>query len=179
MKDGNLTVSEEAWGLKAFNDILKRDKTKGKSKALSEMLFVWYWCDIKSNYIIMDEDTRLIELKKDITNLPTNFEIDDTIKAAIELYSSHETIVQRLYRKSIRSADAVGNYLDNTAALLAERDKSDKPVNKIGDITKGLKDIKFIIKELKETEKEVIKEQLDSSNKKKGSRSFNLFEEGL
>ncbi len=179
MKNWVLTVSEEAWGLSAFKKILDRDKSKSKSRALAEMLFIWYWCDIKSNYTIMDEKTRLEELKKDIDNLPKNFEIDDVIKGGINLYLKHESIAQRLYRKSIKSADEVGDYLDNTAALLAERDASGKPVTKIADITRGLKDVKFIIRDLKATEKEVIKEQKDSEGQKKGSQEMGMFEDGF
>lgn len=179
MKNWVLTVSEEAYGLAPFRTILERDKSKDKARAQAELLFIWFWCDIKSDYIIMEEDIRLSELKKDVANLPEDFEMDEVIKAGIELYNKHETIIQKLHRKSLTSASEVGNYLENTKALLAERDNSGKPVTKISDITRGLKDVKFIIKELKITEKEVIKEQEDNEGRKKGSKTMNLFEDGF
>lgn len=179
MKNWQLTVSEEAYGLSAFNKILTRDKSKDKSRALAEMAFIWFWCDIKSDYLIMDEADRLIELKKDVANLPEDFIIDDVIKAAIDLYTKHETVIEKLHKQSVKSAKEVGNYLENTKVLLTERDNSGKPVIKVADITRGLKDVKIIMKELKLTEKEVIKEKESSEDKKKGSRSMNIFEDGL
>ena len=179
MKGWELTVAEEAYGLSPFKKILDRDKSKDKSRALAEILFVWFWCDIKSNYLIMDEKERFEELKKDVANLPKDFKIDDVIQEAIDLYTKHETVIEKLHRQSLTSASEVGNYLENTKALLSERDNSGKPVMKVADITRGLKDVKFIMKELKLTEKEVIKEQESSEDKKKGSRSMNMFEDGI
>tara|TARA_R110002124_G_scaffold281430_1_gene455723 strand:- start:86253 stop:86807 length:555 start_codon:yes stop_codon:yes gene_type:complete len=179
MKNWSLTVSEEAWGLVPFKKILDRDKSKDKSRALAEVLFVWFWSDIKSDYRIMEPEIRLEELKKDIANLPNKFVIDDIIQGAIDCYEKHKTIIQKLHEKSLVSANDVGNYLENTKALLEERDNQGRPIIKIADITRGLKDVKIIMKELKETEKEVIKEQHDTSGKKKGSKEMNIFEDGL
>jgi len=179
MKNWELTVAEEAYGLSPFNKILKRDKSKNKGGAMAELLFIWFWCDIKSNYLIMDEDNRLEELKKDIVNLPKDFVIDEVIQEGIDLYKKHETVLERLHKQSLKSATEVGNYLQNTRALLAERDNSGRPVNKIADITRGLKDVKIIMKEIKLTEKEVLKEQDTTEGKSKGSKKMNTFEDGL
>lgn len=180
MKDWNLTVEEEVWGLSPFKKILERDKTKDKVVANAEVLFIWYWTDIKSDYLLMDDKSRLIELKKDISGLPKNWKKDKVIDEAIMLYEKlSSTILQELYRKALKSAKDVGNYLENTEALLHERDKMERPVTKIADITRGLKDIKIIMRDLKAAEKEVIKETQDLENKTKGSRSFALFEDGL
>lgn len=179
MKNWTLSVSEEAWGLSPFKKILERDTSKDKSQALAEMLFIWFWADIKSDYIIMDYDTRFKELKADIPNLPKNFKIDKVIQEGIDCYNKHKTVIESLFEKSLSSAIEVGNYLENTKALLAERDGRGVPVTKIADITRGLKDIKFIIKDLKDTEKQVIKERQDSEGKEKGSQKMNMFEDGL
>ncbi|MBV1929638.1 MAG: hypothetical protein KUG81_09030 [Gammaproteobacteria bacterium] len=179
MKDWVLTVSEEAWGLAPFNAILKRDKTKNKDRANAEMLFIWYFCDIKSSYLLMSVDDREKEILNDIIGLPKGWKIDKVIQAAIDFYIKFDTVIEHLYKQSLQSAYAIGDYLGHTKALLAERDASGKPVTKVADITRGLKDVKTIIKELKETEKEVIKEQLDNVGKQKGSKKFSLFEDGL
>ena len=42
MKDWQLIVSEETWGLLPFKRILDRDKTKTKSRANAEMLYLYY-----------------------------------------------------------------------------------------------------------------------------------------
>jgi len=178
-KNWQLIVSEEAWGLLPFKKLLDRDKTEGKAVAHAEMLFIWYWCDVKSNYTVMDEKDRLRELKNDVAGIPKGWKKDKVMDEAIAFYMKFETVIQRLHRQSLVSAHECGNYLENTKALLEERDNSGRPVMKIGDITKGLKDVKIIIKELKITEQEVIKEMENNDAKKKGSKSFNLFEDGF
>lgn len=180
MKNWQLTVSEEVWGLSPFKKLLDRDKSKEKQVANAEVLFIWYWCDIKSNYLLMNEKDRLEELKKDIPGLPKKWKKDEYIDECIDLYKKlSTTILQELYQKALQSAKDVGDYLENTKALLYERDKQERPVTKISDITRGLKDVKIIMKDLKAAEKEVIKETEDNEGKQKGAKSFALFEDGL
>jgi hypothetical protein len=179
MKDWVLTVSEEAWGLEPFHKILKRDKTKHKTKALAEMLFVWYFCDIKSNYLVMSRDTRIENLKKDINGLPPTWEPDDVIKDAVKFYMQFKTITQKLYEDALVSATDIGDYLSNTKALLAERDAQGKVVTDIAKITASVQKMPKLMQDLKIAYKEVVKEQEDNSGKKKGSKTFNTFEQGL
>jgi hypothetical protein len=89
------------------------------------------------------------------------------------------TVLQQLYKQSVKAAQEVGNYLENTRELLHERDNAGRPVIKVSDITRGLKDVKIIMKDLRAAEKEVIKETKDNEGRSKGSRQFNTFEEGL
>ena len=53
LKDGVLTVEDQIWGLEPFKKILKRDKSRNKDLALKEMLFIYYYTDIKSDYLII------------------------------------------------------------------------------------------------------------------------------
>jgi len=174
-----LQIDEEVWGLLPFNKILKRDKSKEKEVAMAEMLFIYFWCDIKSDYTSMDEKTRLIELKKDIVGLPKGWEKDKVIDEAIALYTKHETVIQRLYRQTSQAASDIGDYLENTKALLAERNNQGKPVTDISKITTSVQRVPKLMADLKAAYKEVVKELEDMENKKKGSKSFNIFEDGL
>ena len=62
----NLEVEEAAWGIKEFKAILKRDKSKDKEMALKEMLFIYSFADVKSDYnYITNEEDRAEEVKKD------------------------------------------------------------------------------------------------------------------
>lgn len=180
MKEWQLIVSEEAWGLKPFNNILKRDKTKGKEVAHAEMLYIWFYCDIKSDFLIIPEDEREAALKEHIKALPEDWIMDDVIKSGIKLYEHMSvTTIQRLYQQSLQSARDIGDYLANTKALLAERDMQGKIVTDIAKITASVQKIPKLMSDLKAAYSEVIKEQEDSKNRKKGSRTFNLFEKGL
>lgn len=180
MKNWQLTTNEEVWGLTAFNRLLERDKSKDKSKVTKELLFIYFFCDIKSDYqYITNKEDRLQEIIKDI-NLPKTFSIDEDIQAAIDLYNKlTTTVIATLYKQTLASASAIGDYLENTEALLKERDNSGKPVTDISKLTTALGRVPKLMSDLKASYKEVVKEQEDIESKKKGSRSFNMFEEGL
>lgn len=179
MKNWQLVVSEEAWGLQPFAKILKRDKTKNKERALKEMLFVYFYCDIKSNYIDMPVKSRTSEIKHDI-GLKESWEVDDVIEDAIELYKRVSvSTIQRLYMKSSKSIDDIGDYLENTKALLEERDINGKPIYDISKLVAANEKVPRLMANLKAAREEVIKEKESNENKKKGSKSYNTFEDGI
>jgi hypothetical protein len=172
--------SEEAYMLKPFNAILKRDKTKNKARALAELAFIYFFCDIKSEYLIEEEETRVGSITSTLTGLPKNWKVDQLVQDGIDFYNTRsKTITQLLYEKATESARAIGEFLGRTEELLDEVDKGGKPIYKVADITRGLKDVKTIMQDLKAAEEEVIKEQKDSTGKKHGSRQQGAFENGF
>lgn len=179
LKDWNLQVEEEAWGISAFRKILDRDKTKEKEIAMKELMYVYFFCDIKSDFLIVAEDERTEVIKKEI-GLPTKWKVDKVIEEAIRVYKEYsQTTIQRLYQQSLKAAQDVGNYLEHTDELLAERDDRGKPVTDINKITGSLKQLPGLMRDLKAAYKEVVKEQEDIEGKKKGSRTMNSFEDGI
>lgn len=180
MHDWKLTLDETVWGLKPFKVILDRDDSKEKEIAHAEMLYIWFFSDIKSDYLFLPEKDREKEIIKNIDGLPKKWKPDKAIKDAIKYYKQmSETTIQRLYKNSVKAAQDVGEYLSHTESLLAERDAGGRPVYDIKKITNSLKDVKTIMQNLKEAEKEVIKEQKDNEGKSKGKQTFNLFEDGF
>lgn len=180
MTDWKLTLDEAVWGLTPFKTLLDRDKTKEKVIANGEMLFIWYYTDIKSDFLFLPEKERVKEIKSNIGALPDKWKPDKAVMTAIDFYRKmSETTIQYLYKKSQKSAQEVADYLSNTKVLLEDRDNSGRPIYKIGDITKAQKDISQIMKNLREAEKEVIKEAKDNEGKSKGQQQFNTFEGGL
>lgn len=178
-KDYSLTVSNEAWGLSPFKKILKRDKSRTKDLALKEMLFIYYYADIKSDYLIMDEKDRVNEIKKDI-NLPEDWKLDQTIQEAINFYEERSlTVLSKLYKNALKAANDISDYLALTGELLAERDNNNKPVNTLATIVAGVSKIKVVMQDLKAAEKELIKEKIETEGRMKGSREMGLFEMGL
>lgn len=179
-KDWTLNVREECWGLSPFNKILKRDKSKNKETALKEMLFIYFYTDIKSDYLIIsDLKQREQEIIKDI-NLPNTWKIDSIMKEAIEFYESRSlTVISKLYKNSLKAANDISEYLTLTDELLKERDGNGKPVNDISKITMAITKVKGIMQDLKAAEKEVLKEQQEKEGRTKGSKTLSMFEEGL
>lgn len=178
MKQWQLTVSEEAWGLAPFKAILDKDKSKEKEHAIKEMTFIWFYADIRSDYLNMPHEIRVEEIKGDI-GLPKKWTMSKEVEAAIKFYNKDATALQRLYRQTLASVQAIGDYLERAAELLAERDNNGRPVNDIAKITGAVQKVPKMMRDVKEAYKEVVKEIEDTENKKKGSRTFNTFEDGL
>jgi hypothetical protein len=179
MKDWNLQATEEAWGVSAFKKLLDADKSKEKTTAMKELLYVYFYCDIKSDFTILPEKERGDAIKSEI-GLPAKWTHGKEIDEAIRVYKEYsQTTIQRLYQQSLKSAQDIGNYLENTDVLLAERDNNGKPVTDISKITASLQRIPKLMADLKSAYKEVVKEQEDMEGKKKGSRTMNTFEDGI
>lgn len=178
MKQWELTVREEAWGLAPFAKILKRDKTKDKSKALKDMLFIWHYSDIKSDFQYITDDVERAEVVINEINLPTTWKIDKVIEEGIRCYNEHSTtIIETLYRQTLKGASAVGEYLGNSDTLLKERDAHGKVVNDIAKITSSIQKVPKMMSDLKDAYREVVKEKEDMDNRKKGSRTMNMLED--
>lgn len=180
MKDYNLQVSDEAWGLLPFKAILKRDKNRNKETAFKEMLFIYYYIDIKSDYTyIINNDIKIKEIKKDI-GLPLDWKIDNTVKEAIDFYEKMSiTPTAKLYKSALKAADDIANYLEKTDIILDERTDKGSVVTPLSTVTASLKAVPIIMKDLKSAYKELIAEQKELEGRTKGSKTLNIFEEGL
>jgi len=180
MKDNNLLVTEQTWGLLPFKAILKRDKNRNKETAFKEMLFIYYYCDIRSDYIyLVDNDIRKVEIIKDI-GLPEDWKIDKIMEDAIKFYISMSiTPIAKLYKSSLKAADDLSKYLENTDVILAERTDKGGVVTQLSSVTSALKAVPGIMKDLKAAYKEVLAEQKELEGRQKGSRTMGLFEDGL
>jgi hypothetical protein len=178
-KDGVLTISPEAYSLLPFKTIWDRDKSKDKGKALKELALVFFYCDIKSNYLITPEDMRISEIAKDI-GLDSKWNADSAVMNAIEFYTKKsKSIIVELYEASLQSANDISEYLKGTKELLNERTDKGTPVTTVSQITTALKSVPIIMRDLKNAYKEVIKESEESDGKSKGKQQYNPFETGL
>ena len=179
LKEYVLTVEDNMWGLEKFKKILKRDKSRDKDRALKEMLFIYYYSDIKSDYLIIDSKFRIEEIKKDI-GLPEDWKIDSVLQEAIDFYEERSlTVVGKLYKNALAAANDISEYLTKTKELLEERDERGKPVTTLTTIVGGISKIKTVMQDLKAAEKELIKERIETEGKMKGKQSMGMFELGL
>ena len=179
LRDYVLTVEDNMWGLIPFKKILKRDKSRDKDRALKEMLFIYYYSDIKSDYLIIDSKFRIEEIKKDI-GLPEDWRIDSVLQEAIDFYEERSlTVVGNLYKNALAAANDISEYLTKTKELLEERDERGKPVTTLTTIVGGISKIKTVMQDLKAAEKELIKERIETEGKMKGKQSMGMFELGL
>ena len=179
LKEYVLTVEDNMWGLLPFKKILKRDKSRDKDRALKEMLFIYYYSDIKSDYLIIDSKFRIEEIKKDI-GLPEDWRIDSVLQEAIDFYEERSlTVVGKLYKNALAAANDISEYLTKTKELLEERDDKGKPVTTLTTIVGGISKIKTVMQDLKAAEKELIKERIETEGRMKGQQQMGMFESGL
>ena len=179
LRDYVLTVEDNMWGLIPFKKILKRDKSRDKDRALKEMLFIYYYSDIKSDYLIIDSKFRIEEIKKDI-GLPEDWKIDSVLQEAIDFYEERSlTVVGKLYKNALAAANDISEYLTKTKELLEERDERGKPVTTLTTIVGGISKIKTVMQDLKAAEKELIKERIETEGRMKGQQQMGMFESGL
>jgi hypothetical protein len=180
LKDGVLSVEDQCWGLSPFKKILKRDKTRNKDMSLKEMLFVYYYADIKSDYLIIPD---LKERTKEIINdveLPNDWKIDNVMEEAIIFYENRSlTVIGKLYRDALTSVHEMSEYLKKTGELLNERTANGGTVTTLSMIAGTQEKLPKIMQNLKIAEKEVLKEKSELEGKMKGKQTFGMFEEGL
>jgi hypothetical protein len=183
-----LTFNKENWVVEPtaealvvdqFKKIVSRDKSKDKNIAKKELAFIYFYADVKSDHFGKSDSDKFESIKLEVS-LPKDWIIDEDLQIAIDFYKNrNQTINSTLYESAVISAREISSYLKDTKKLLEERTDKGAAVTNINTITGALQKVPQIMSNLNDAYKELVKEQLFSEGKKKGSREFNLFEQGL
>lgn len=173
-----VTFSPQALAIKPFKEIWNKDDSKEKELAATELAFVYYMADERSDFMhILDTDERIEEVKM-FLGLPANWSGNTkTLSRAIHYYEkASETTSTKLLQSTRLVLQKISEFLDNID--LNERDdRTKKPVHDIGKITASVEKIPKLIKAINEIEKEVVKEkQLKAES---GNKSISMFDEGI
>ena len=173
-------IAPELYTIDNFKVLISKDKTKNKDIATKEIAFIYFYSDIKSDYMyITDKDKRLIEIVKDL-GLPINWKISKELQDAITLYEERSTTINSaLFKSACTAAMEISEYLMGTKKLLEERTDKGAAVTNINTITGALAKVPSIMRDLNVAHQELVKEQRMLEGRKKGSKDFNIFEEGL
>lgn len=176
-KDYKVTISEEAWLVPSIRRLFELDKTKSKTSFMDQMTFVYFYADVRSEYnYIDDSDERASAI---ITNegLPKDFKTTPELIKAIDDYTRLTTTTSSaLLRDSMIAADRLRKFL--VSVDYNERDDKGRPVYAINTVTTALKSIPEIAKSIKETEKIVNQEIIDSGRTRGGNDRKKIFEDG-
>ena len=166
-------VSPEALLIPEFKDLWERDKTKDKLKAYRELSYVYFTSDYKSPYrSSLTEDRLHTVVAKDFMKDP-NYEACPKVRAAIDKYKElQKTPSMRLLDASVQTVHKLTNYLQDID--LNERDKNDKPLYKLSEITSSLKNtggiVESLVKVREGVEREVSQQATLRGHRKKGNR---------
>lgn len=165
----------EALTLKVFGDIWKRDKTKDKELALKELSFVWFYCDVKSHFLIQEPKVRTGEIIKDV-DLPKGWKPDKLVNAAIDYYENNRTMLEEMYEGALMAAQTITEVCKNSREYINGSDDKVVAAQKLNGM---LKDLPTSMAKLKEAESQYLKEMNEKSNKSKVTERANTFEDGI
>lgn len=172
-----VTISEEALLLKPFKKIWNRDRSISKDKALSELAYIYFMCDPRSDYqYIVDpaeRTTAIIEgegFKEDWTP-------DVLITEAMAFYGSFKSTSALLLEDTRIAVNKVREFLRDVD--LSAVDDKGKPLYTINSITSTIKMIPQLIKDLDEAEKAIASEMREQGGKVRGQKVKSLLDDSI
>ena len=161
-------VAPEALTLKPFKKLWDRDKSKNKDKATLELSFLYFFCDIRSDYqYIVDDASRMEAVKKGI-GFPESWKPDAELKKAIDLYRTFDSSSVALLRVAYEGVDKVQKTL---------RDLEPTDTKTLKDYLSALKMIPEVVSMLGDAEKSIVEET--DAGEARGSVEKGMFEDGL
>jgi hypothetical protein len=178
LTNNQLVIAEEAYLLKPFKILWDRDKTKDKAHALSELGFVYFMEDFKSDFSdIVDEEERSKEVVANL-NLPKGWKEDKFVKDAREFYRKRsediipllllrdaKVVIDRM-RKYFREVDFLA--VDKQGKLKYDISKVATVIEKSGGILENLIKLEGMVKKEVQSKKDMV-----------GSKKKATFEDGI
>lgn len=171
-----VVVSPEALILKPFKKIWERDKSENKAKALSELAFIYFFCDPRSEYaIFLDEETRADEIKKG-EGLKDTWNPDKAVQEAMELYRKLTvTTAAGLLEDARYSIEKIRKELRSMSFEEVEPAKLPKALK---DASDTLTKIPALMEALQTAERTLNSEILENS-RMRGQGNKTIFEDGF
>lgn len=170
----DLIISDEAYLLKPFREIWKRDKSKGKQTAKDELGVVFFMEDPRSDYqIYIDREERLKQVKEAL-GLKDTWKPDKLVLDAMKFYASFKS-ESALLLEDIRVAITKLREYIKTIDLNAT-DSNGKPIYTLNTYTSTISQIPKLITSLDEAEKTIAKEIINS-DKVRGNGEKAMFED--
>lgn len=162
IRDNNYAFpSEHARAIDIFRDIIARDRgTSGdndgrkKMRSVRELSYIYHMEDPRSPFQDYRRETRKKKIMKTVFANDQGWEPDELIDRACDFYAELcETKYTKLLKSCFKAADSMMDFLEHVD--LGERDNNNKPVHKITDITRALKEVDEVVESLYSTEEKV------------------------
>jgi hypothetical protein len=178
IKEDQVTVAPGALMLVPFAALWKRDKTKGKKKAMAELSAVYFYADYKSDFSeIMNPTEKLEHVRSFIIGMPEDWEPDEKFHAAVDFYKERQATVSTIILEDAKHAIAkISSFLRNVD--LTELDENGKfvyDVKKVNDVIGGLPKTVETIASLERT----VKKELQQKDSLRGGHEKALMEDGI
>ena len=159
--------------IKQFAALIKRDRTKTKTQASKELAFVFFYCDIKSDYMIHTDPTiRQKSIMADL-GIKDSWKIDGKIEDAIKFY---ESMSQSITSTILKDSTYVAAKL--SAKMREAVDEEDLDIGDMDKLLNGIKKMPDVISSLQKAEQAVLKE-IQEEQGRLGSKEKAIFEDGF
>lgn len=170
----NLTIDPMLLTLKPFKALWVRDKTDKKERAISEIAYIYFMEDPRSDYqYIVDREERERQIREG-EGIKPSWKPDSTVQEAMKLYSSFKTPAALLLEDTRVAVDKLRQLLRNIN--LEEVDDKGKPIYTLNIVTSTIKQIPALVKDLDEAERALAKE-IAQSDKVRGAQEKSIYED--
>ena len=160
--NNNPYITEEALCINEFSVIWKRDESPNKEKAIQELAYIYFFIEYTSPYNIYSEDLKKTILNRDIIKIE-KYKPEKEILAAIKKYDElQQTPSMEFLKSALVAAKKTQEYF-NTIDY-TERDEQGKPIFKVGEVSKALKECSGIMDTIEKLSEKVKKEKNISTN---------------
>lgn len=172
-----VVISEEAFALKPFKMIWNRDRSASKDRAISELAYIYFMCDSASDYqYLVDEEERSAAIVEG-EGLSSDWKPDKLVLEAMKFYSSFKTTSALILEDTRKVAENLRKALPTLD--ITEEDDKGRPKHTVASITKAIRELNVLVKELAETERVIAKEMAETNGRVRGQRAKTIFEDGL
>lgn len=172
-----VVISEEALALKPFKQLWNRDRSTNKDRAISELAYVYFMEDPASDYqYLVDREDRsnaIIEGE----GLGNKWKPDKMVIEAMKFYASFKTTSALILEDTRKVAENLRKALP--ALDITKEDDKGRPIYTIASITKAIRELNVLVKELAETERVIAKEMNEANGRVRGQRAKTILEDGL
>lgn len=177
LENYKLTISDEALFIKSFAALWNRDKSEDKSKALSELGYLYFQYDPRSDYMYLDDENERFEAIKKSEGLPATWKPDKLLIAAASDYIKLTQTTSSLLLEDTRGAiSKIRRFLRELD--MYETDDKGKPKYTINTITSAVNQMPKLAKDLAAAEKEIAKE-ITENNRMRGKKEKKICEDGM
>lgn len=168
-------IEPEVYLLEPFKKIKERNK-KDENKTKTELAFIYFFADPRSDYqYILDKSARIEAIKQGL-GLDSKWKPDEVVNQAIEFYESFKPESALLLEDTRFAIDKLRQALREID--FNQMDDKGKPIYPLNTLTSTIKIIPSLIKDLNEAEK-ALNSEIASNAKMRGGQEKTIFEDGI
>lgn len=176
-KDYKIHIAPEAYGIKVFREIWKRDRSRNKENAILALSVLYFMYDPRSEYQFETDEVKRLEIIKEQTGMRSNWQPNELFKEAIPVYKYLTNTTSSLMLASNRKI------LEKTREALEDFDLSeidpDKQATAAANIFRTVASSTDLMVRIAKAEQEIYKDVEEHFKKRSGKGEMSIGDAGL